>query len=107
MELFINIISVSFLLLGSILAIISGIGLLRFPDFYTRMHAAGVSDTLVTGLIIIGLVLQMPDWLVIVKLLMILVMTLFINPTASHALAKAALQNKLSPVVINQEEKKG
>jgi multicomponent Na+:H+ antiporter subunit G len=94
------------LLLGSVLAVVSGIGVLRFPDFYTRMHAVGVSDTLVTALILVGLMLQNPDGLVIIKLLMILLMTLFINPTASHALAKAALKSGLSPKLAKKDRGK-
>jgi multicomponent Na+:H+ antiporter subunit G len=63
------------------------------------MHAVGVSDTLAAALILIGLMLQNPEGLVVLKLMMILLMTLFINPTASHALAQAAMQNGLMPVL--------
>jgi len=91
------------LLIGSFLCISGGVGILKFPDFYTRMHAAGVSDTLGAGMILVGLMLQNPDTLVVIKLLMILVMTLFINPTAGHALAKAAFHNGLMPVLDDTE----
>jgi len=91
------------LLIGSFLCISGGVGILRFPDFYTRMHAVGVTDTLAAGMILVGLMLQNPDALVVIKLLMILVMTLFINPTASHALAKAAFHNGLMPVLDDTE----
>ncbi|MDB0034756.1 monovalent cation/H(+) antiporter subunit G [bacterium] len=73
------------LLIGSFLCISGGLGILRFPDFYTRMHAVGVTDTLAAAMILIGLMLQGPDSLVVIKLLMILLMTLFINPTASNS----------------------
>ncbi|MBL4791114.1 MAG: monovalent cation/H(+) antiporter subunit G [Kordiimonadaceae bacterium] len=89
------------LFFGSVLCVAGGVGLIRFPDFYTRMHAVGVSDTLAAGLILIGLMLRAPDALVGIKLIMILLMTLFINPTASHALAKAAMQNGLRPLRDN------
>ncbi len=104
MDVIISSIGGLFLLLGGIIAIIGGIGVLRFPDFYTRMHAAGVGDTLVTGLILVGLILQMPEWLVVIKLIIILFMTLFINPTSSHALTKTAFQNGLLPVLHKKEE---
>ena len=78
-------------------------GVLRFPDFYTRMHAVGVTDTLAAGTILIGLMLQSQDGIIIIKLLMILLMTLFINPTASHALAKTAIHNDLMPVLGDKE----
>lgn len=103
MDIVISWLSALCLILGSLLAVISGIGLFRFPDFYTRMHAVGISDTLVTGLIVIGLMLQIPDGIVIIKLLLILLMTLFINPSASHALAKAALQSGLQPILAKKK----
>ena len=98
-----NISSALFLLIGSFLCISGGVGILRFPDFYTRMHAVGVTDTLATAMILIGLMLQNPDGLVILKLIIILLMTLFINPTASHALAKAAMKNNLKPEINTKE----
>jgi len=85
------------LLLGSFLCLSGGLGLIRFPDFYTRMHAVGVTDTLAATLILLGLCLQSTDSLVIIKLVFIILMTLFINPSASHALAKAAYSNGLLP----------
>lgn len=98
-ESLVEVISGLFLLIGCFLCVSGGVGILRFPDFYTRMHAVGVTDTLAAGMILIGLMLQTQEPLVIVKLLMILLMTLFINPTASHALAKAAFNNGLMPVL--------
>ncbi len=92
-----NLSSILFLLIGSFLCVSGGVGILRFPDFYTRMHAVGVTDTLATAMILIGLMLQNPDGLVVVKLIIILLMTLLISPTASHALAKAAMHNDLKP----------
>ena len=97
--------SALFLLIGSFLFVSGGIGLLRFPDFYTRMHAVGVTDTLATTMILIGLMLQNPDGLVVVKLVIIMLMTLFISPTASYALANAAVHNKLKPVLDKKEGK--
>jgi len=102
MDTAISISSAFCLLLGSFLCLTGGIGILRFPDFYTRMHAVGVSDTSAAGMILIGLMLQNPDGIVIVKLVMILLMLLFINPTASHALAQAAMNNGLMPLLDKQ-----
>ena len=67
------------------------------------MHAAGVSDTLAAAMILIGLMLQIPETLVIIKLIIILLMTLFISPSASHALGRAALLNSLTPVVAGDK----
>ena len=104
MDTLMNISSALFLLIGSFLCISGGVGLLRFPDFYTRMHAVGVTETLATGMILIGLMLQNPDGLVVLKLIIVLLMTLFISPTASHALAKAAMKNDLKPKLNNKED---
>ena len=95
------------LLLGSFLCLSGGVGILRFPDFYTRMHAVGVTDTLAAAMILIGLMLQNPDGLVMLKLLLILLMTIFISPVASHALAKAAFNNDLVPLSDSNENKGG
>ena len=107
MELIVDISSALCLLLGSFLCLSGGVGIMRLPDFYTRMHAVGVTDTLGAGMILIGLMLQNADGLVIIKLLLILVMTLFISPVASHALAKAALRNDLVPLSDRDENMGG
>jgi multicomponent Na+:H+ antiporter subunit G len=97
-DLVINLISGFCLLLGSFLILSGMIGVLRFPDFYTRMHAAGVTDTLAAVLVVFGLLLLSGWSLVSAKLLIIMVFLLFAGPTASHALAKAAVNHGLEPV---------
>ena len=87
-----------FLIAGGFLCITGGVGLLRFPDFFTRVHAASVTETLASPLLLTGLILQM-DWsLDTVKVLMIMVFVLITNPTASHSMAKAALHGGLRPL---------
>ncbi|MCH7880075.1 MAG: monovalent cation/H(+) antiporter subunit G [Proteobacteria bacterium] len=107
MDTLIDITSALCLLTGSFLCISGGVGIFRFPDFYTRMHAVGVTDTLAAGMILIGLMLQTSDSLVVIKLIMILLMTLFINPSATHALAKAAAHNGLMPLLDKKENNGG
>jgi len=97
MEIVITISSGFFILLGSFLCISGGIGLLRFPDFYTRMHAVGVTDTLGAGMILVGLMILSTDFLVFAKLVMVLLLTLIVGPTTSHVLAKAAFHNGVIP----------
>lgn len=75
---------------GGLFCVIGAIGLLRMPEFYTRMHAASVTDTLGAGLILLGLILQAGVTLVSAKLLIIGVLIFFMSPTATHALARAA-----------------
>jgi len=100
----IDIMSAICLLIGSFLCVSGGVGILRFPDFYTRIHAVGVTDTLGSGTILIGLMLQCHESLVFVKLVMILLMTIFISPIACHALAKAATLSGLPPLLCNNKE---
>jgi multicomponent Na+:H+ antiporter subunit G len=85
------------LALGSDFLLIGSIGLVRLPDFYTRLHTAGITDTLAIVLIVAGLMVQSGLTLISVKLLFILIFLFFTSPTATHALAKAALFNGLRP----------
>ena len=83
--------------IGSLFLLIGTIGLIRLPDFFTRMHAAGLIDTLGAGFILAGLMVEAGWSLNLPKLLMILVFLLFTNPTSSHALVHAALAHGLKP----------
>jgi multicomponent Na+:H+ antiporter subunit G len=77
--------------IGGVFVFIGGLGALRMPDLYTRMHAASVTDTMGPALIIIGIILQAGFTLASVKLVAILVFLLLTGPTASNALASASL----------------
>jgi multicomponent Na+:H+ antiporter subunit G len=103
MSLALDILSWIFLIAGSAFAVIGGIGILRLPDFFTRMHGGGITDTMGATLILIGLMFQAPHWQVAVKLAMILIFLLITSPTSGHALAKAALSNGLEPQVASNE----
>ena len=80
-----------FLLVGGFLCITGGVGLLRLPDFFTRVHAASVTETLAAPLLLCGLMLHMEWSLDLLKVLAIMLFILATNPTATHAMAKAAL----------------
>lgn len=92
-----------FMLAGGAFVLIGNIGLLRLPDVYTRLHAAGITDTLGAGLILIGLCFEAGFSLISVKLILITGFLLITSPTASHALAKAAVHGKLAPLLKNKE----
>ena len=85
-------------LAGSGFVLIGCIGLVRFPDFYTRLHPAGVTDTAGAELIIIGMILQAPSWLVAAKLGFIALFLLLTSPVATHAIAHAAWVSGLAPM---------
>jgi multicomponent Na+:H+ antiporter subunit G len=97
MSTLINLLSGISLLAGAFFCLVGAFGQLRMPDFYARMHAASVLETLGAGLILFGLLLQAGFSLVAVKLLMIGMLIFFASPTASHALARAAMSRGLKP----------
>jgi multicomponent Na+:H+ antiporter subunit G len=89
----------SWLLLGSgaVLCLAGGVGLLRLPDVYARMHGAGLIDSGGAALILIGLMVHPADWTVVVKLAVILFFLYVTSSTATHALANAAHSSGLEP----------
>ena len=89
---------------GGAFCVIGAIGLVRMPDFYTRVHAASVTDTVGAGLLLLGMTLQAGFSLIAVKLLMIGLLLLFANPTATHALVKAALARGLAPLLASGDD---
>ncbi len=96
-DLALDIVSIAALVSGMVFVLAGSIGVLRLPDFYTRMHAAGVTDTLGAELIMIGLILQ-AGWSVLsLKLALIGVFIFLTSPTASHAVANAAYRAGLKP----------
>ena len=92
------------LAVGGAFCVVGALGLVRMPDFYTRMHAASVTDTVGAGLMLLGMLLQAGLSLVAVKLLMIGLLLLFTNPAATHALAKAARARGLEPLLVSGEK---
>ncbi|MBU2573647.1 MAG: monovalent cation/H(+) antiporter subunit G [Elusimicrobia bacterium] len=82
---------------GCFLMLAASIGILRFPDFYSRIHPVGKSDTLGITFILLGLIVHEGFSPVSLKLLIIIVFTLIASPTATHALAKAAFLAGLKP----------
>jgi multicomponent Na+:H+ antiporter subunit G len=85
------------LVLGGACVLIGGIGGLRLPTFYTRIHAASLTDTMATILIFAGMMLQAGSPLVALKLFAIMLFLLLTGPTATYALANAALLSGLKP----------
>lgn len=87
------------LLAGGFFLLTGGIGVLRLPDLFTRFHAAGITDTLAAGLILLGLIVQTGFSWVSVKLALIYGFLFLTSPVATHALAKAARHGKLRPLM--------
>ncbi len=100
----VDIVSWVLLGLGAACVLIGGIGALRLPNFYARLHAASLTDTMAAILIFIGLMLQAGFSLVSVKLLAILVFLLLTGPTASYAMANASLLSGRRPEALDMKE---
>ena len=100
-----DIVSWGLLVAGGFFIFVGGIGMLRFPDLFTRLHAASVTDTLGAGLTLAGLMIQSGLTLVTIKLFLILLFLFFTGPTAGHALAKAAIHGGIKPLLDIRGEK--
>ena len=103
-ELILNLISAGLLAAGSIFVLIGAFGLIRLPDFYTRLHAAGITDTLGAELILLGLMFQAGLSFVTVKLILISLFIFFTSPTATHAVANAARVMGLKPMLVPDKD---
>jgi multicomponent Na+:H+ antiporter subunit G len=97
MGVFLDIVSWVFLLSGSFFAVVGALGVIRMPDLFTRLHAAGVTDTMGAGLILVGLMFQGGISLVTVKLFMILGFLWFSSPVSTYALSRATLASGQEP----------
>ena len=97
MEAVLDLVSWIFLLGGAFFAVVGGIGVLRMPDLFTRLHAAGITDTMGAGLILTGLMFQGGLTTVTVKLLLILAFLWISSPVSTYALARATLAHGQEP----------
>ena len=96
-QLFIEILSWALISAGSFFVIVGAIGVYRFPDFWTRLHAASVAESAGVILMLSGMIIQAGWGLIAVKLLIIGVFLFITGPTSTHAVANAALVSGLRP----------
>jgi len=99
MNLLVDIVSWILISAGGFFCVAGGIGLIRMPDFYTRLHAASIIETAGAGMLLAGMALQSGLTLVSAKLAIIALLIFFASPVATHALANAALARGLQPQV--------
>ncbi|MEP6342493.1 MAG: monovalent cation/H(+) antiporter subunit G [Maricaulaceae bacterium] len=92
-------ISMVLIAIGVFFVFAGALGVLRLPDFFTRMHAAGMTDTLGVELILLGLILQSGFTLLSLKFLLVAFFLLLTSPTATHAIADAAYHAGLKPLL--------
>ena len=97
---------------GRFFILVGTVGILRMPDVYTRLHAAGMTDTMGAGLLLLGMALQTiigimhgesSYWFVLVRIVFIYGFLLFTSPIACHALARAGIAGGVEPWSNDQE----
>ena len=93
--------------IGILFTLAGSVGMLRFPDFYTRLHAAGVTETLGMIAIVAGLMMKTEGSGTLVRLVFIGVFMLITAPIASHALARAARHGGVRPALEEEESSPG
>ncbi len=92
-----KVLSILFILGGLFFFLTATIGLLRFPDFFTRLHATGKGDTLAVFLSLLGLACYEGFSLTGLKIVIIAVFMFIAQPTATHAISKAGMRYGLKP----------
>lgn len=94
-------------IVGGLFFMLTGtLGIIRMPDVYTRLHAAGMTDTMGAGLLLLGMAFhtiqgiahgESSYWFVLVRLVLVYAFLLFTSPIATHALARAGLAGGVEP----------
>ena len=85
------------ILAGAVFFLAGTVGLLRFPDVYTRLHAITKADNVGLGLVVAGLVLQAESWAAMGKLLLIWLLVLLASASVAHLIARTALRKGIRP----------
>lgn len=98
------VVSTAFIVVGVVFIVVSAIGLLRLPEVYTRAHAVAKSETLGLLLVFLGLFFRPElDLGSAVRLLLIVAISVIANPTAVHALVRAARRAGVEPWKVPNE----
>lgn len=104
MEMALDALSWLFISTGLFFMIVGTVGILRMPDIYTRLHAAGMTDTMGAGFLILGMCLQAGLTLVLVRLVIVYAFLMFTSPISTHALARAATAGGVVPYEVEEED---
>jgi multicomponent Na+:H+ antiporter subunit G len=106
MDMMLDVLSWASIAAGLFFMLVGTLGVLRLPDVYTRLHAAGMTDTMGAGFLILGMLFQTVEgiahgqttwWFVLFRLVLIYAFLLFTSPIATHALARAGLAGGVEP----------
>ena len=88
------------MVIGSLFCALAALGILRFPDLYTRLHAASKAGPLGAGLILVGAGLASGDLLILIRCGLGLVFLILVSPVSAHLLARSALRSGTAPSSI-------
>ena len=103
METALDVLSWISIVTGLFFMVVGTVGILRMPDVFTRLHAAGMTDTMGAGFLILGMCLQAGLGLVLVRLVIVYAFLMFTSPISTHALARAALAGGVEPYTVPEE----
>jgi multicomponent Na+:H+ antiporter subunit G len=103
MDMLLDIASWVLFLGGSFFLLTGAIGLIRLPDMFSRMHGAGIIDTLGAVMLFVGMMLQAGLTIISIKIFLIVLFLMFTSPTTTHALARAALAAGQKPLRVDDE----
>ena len=103
METALDVLSWISIVTGLFFMVVGTVGILRMPDVFTRLHAAGMTDTMGAGFLILGMCLQAGLGLVLVRLVIVYAFLMFTSPISTHALARAALAGGVEPYTVPDE----
>ncbi len=106
MEIYLSYFGYGCFLLGSFFMVTSGVGILRMPDFFSRLHPAGISDSIGLPLILLGILFNTEFGLITAKIVFIIVFSMLTSSTACHALSKSAWLSGQEPLGKTIERKK-
>jgi len=90
-------VAAALLIVGSLLSAVAVLGILRFPDVFTRLHAASNAGPLGAGLILLGLAVVSGDWAVAIRCVLGFFFLILTSPVSAHLLARAALRSGITP----------
>lgn len=97
MNVVLDALSLLLIVAGAVFFLAGTVGLLRFPDFFTRLHAMTKADNVGLGLIVFGLVLQAESWIALGQLFIVWFLVLLSSASGAHLLARSALRRGLTP----------
>lgn len=104
MDLVLDIASWACFIGGAFFLLVGAVGMIRLPDFWSRLHGAGVIDTAGAELIILGMIFQAGLTLVTIKLVLIGLFLFFTSPTGTHAVANAAHVAGIRPLGLVRDD---